>query len=98
MAKAGPKNRESCLPHEAWSKLADSDAGRVWADFETDILRTLAELLGSTIQRDRYLKELSDANRIVQNSPTILYRLRAEPALPMTYVSENVKEILGYEA
>ncbi len=82
-----------------WGQLAvdSSDAGRVWADFETDILQTLAELLGTTIQRDRYMKELSDANRIVQNSPTILYRLRAEPSLPMTYVSENVKEVLGYE-
>jgi diguanylate cyclase (GGDEF)-like protein/PAS domain S-box-containing protein len=35
-------------------------------------------------------KELSDANIIVQNSPTILYRLRAEPSFPLMYISHNI--------
>ena len=35
-------------------------------------------------------KELSDANIIVQNSPTILYRLRGEPAFPLIYISHNI--------
>src|SRR5688572_13977249 len=35
-------------------------------------------------------RELSDANIIVQNSPTILYRLRGEPAFPLIYISHNI--------
>ena len=35
-------------------------------------------------------RELSDANIIVQNSPTILYRLRGEPSFPLIYISHNV--------
>jgi diguanylate cyclase (GGDEF)-like protein/PAS domain S-box-containing protein len=35
-------------------------------------------------------RELSDANIIVRNSPVVLYRLRAEPALPIIYVSPNI--------
>jgi diguanylate cyclase (GGDEF)-like protein/PAS domain S-box-containing protein len=41
-------------------------------------------------------RELSNANIIVQNSPVILYRLRAEPAFPLIYVSHNITK-LGYE-
>jgi diguanylate cyclase (GGDEF)-like protein/PAS domain S-box-containing protein len=69
---------------------------RAWAEYEIDILRTLAELIGSAIQRDRYVKEISNANQIVQNTPTILYRLRGVPSLPMIYVSQNIK-LFGYE-
>jgi diguanylate cyclase (GGDEF)-like protein/PAS domain S-box-containing protein len=35
-------------------------------------------------------RDLSDANIIVQNSPTILYRLRGEPSFPLIYVSHNI--------
>lgn len=35
-------------------------------------------------------RELSDANIIVQNSPTILYRLRGEPTFPLIYISHNI--------
>jgi diguanylate cyclase (GGDEF)-like protein/PAS domain S-box-containing protein len=41
-------------------------------------------------------KELSDANLIIQNSPTILYRLRGEPALPLIYISHNITKF-GYD-
>ncbi|WP_416195205.1 EAL domain-containing protein [Pseudomonas sp. DC1.2] len=34
--------------------------------------------------------ELSDANIIVQNSPTILYRLRGEPSFRLMYISHNI--------
>ncbi|MDP1602696.1 MAG: EAL domain-containing protein, partial [Legionella sp.] len=37
-----------------------------------------------------------NANRIIQNTPTILYRLRGTPDLPMTYVSQNIK-LFGHE-
>jgi diguanylate cyclase (GGDEF)-like protein/PAS domain S-box-containing protein len=81
-----------------WGQIGfDScDQERVWADFEIEILQTMAELIGTAIQRDRYVKELADANRIVQNTPTVLYRLKGEPSLPMIYVSQNVK-LFGYE-
>jgi diguanylate cyclase (GGDEF)-like protein/PAS domain S-box-containing protein len=69
---------------------------REWPDLEVNILRMLADLIGNAIERDRYIKELGDASRIIERSPIILYRLSAEPALPMIYVSPNVDR-LGYE-
>jgi diguanylate cyclase (GGDEF)-like protein/PAS domain S-box-containing protein len=69
---------------------------RAWPAFEIEILQSLADLIGNAIQRDRYVKELADANRIVQNTPTILYRMRGEPSMPMIYVSQNVK-LFGHE-
>jgi diguanylate cyclase (GGDEF)-like protein/PAS domain S-box-containing protein len=63
---------------------------RQWSWAETDTLKTLAELIGTAINRARYVKELADANTIVQNSPTILYRLKGDPALPLIYVSHNI--------
>ncbi len=41
-------------------------------------------------------KALSDANIIIQNSPTILYRLRGEPSLPLIYISHNIAKF-GYD-
>ncbi|MCQ9423646.1 EAL domain-containing protein [Pseudomonas sp. LJDD11] len=35
-------------------------------------------------------RDLSDANIIVQNSPTILYRLRGQPSFPLMYISHNI--------
>jgi diguanylate cyclase (GGDEF)-like protein/PAS domain S-box-containing protein len=81
-----------------WGQIAfDScDQQRDWADYEIESLQTIAELFGTAIQRDRYLKELADANRIVQNTPTILYRMRGEPTLPMIYISQNIK-LFGHD-
>ncbi|MGJ7546239.1 putative bifunctional diguanylate cyclase/phosphodiesterase [Variovorax sp. LT1R16] len=42
-------------------------------------------------------RELSDANIIVQNSPTILYRLRGEPSFPLIYISHNITKF-GHDA
>jgi diguanylate cyclase (GGDEF)-like protein/PAS domain S-box-containing protein len=69
---------------------------RIWPDVEINILRMLADLIGSAIERERYVKELSDATRIIESSPTILYRLSAAPDMPMIYVSPNVDR-LGYD-
>ena len=74
----------------------DCRTERRWTPVEIEILRTLADLMGTAIQRERYVTELSDANRIVQNSPTILYRMRGVPSLPMIYVSQNIT-LLGYD-
>ena len=69
---------------------------RPWYDFEIEILATVGDLIGNAIQRDRYVTEITNANRIVQNTPTVLYRLRGVPSLPMIYVSQNIK-LFGYE-
>jgi len=81
-----------------WGQIGLDSCGpeRIWADYEVEALETVAELLGTAIQRDRYLKKLADANHIVENTPTILYRFRGEPSLPMIYISQNVK-LLGYD-
>jgi diguanylate cyclase (GGDEF)-like protein/PAS domain S-box-containing protein len=76
--------------------LESCTAERLWADFEIEILQTLGELIGNSIRRERYVEEIANANRIIQNSPTFLYRLRGEPSLPMLYVSQNIT-LFGHE-
>jgi diguanylate cyclase (GGDEF)-like protein/PAS domain S-box-containing protein len=81
------------VEEKLWGSLNfidSSDRKREWSWAETDTLKTLAGLIGVSITRARYVKELSDANMIVQNSPTILYRLRGEPSFPLIYVSHNI--------
>jgi len=76
-----------------WGALVfvdSSEAMRQWSWAETDTLKTLSELMGIAVTRARYVKELADANTIVQNSPTILFRIRGEPSLPLTYISHNI--------
>jgi diguanylate cyclase (GGDEF)-like protein/PAS domain S-box-containing protein len=81
-----------------WGQIAlESCKGeRVWADVEIEALQTLGDLIVNSIRRERYVSEITNANRIVLNSPTILYRLRGEPSLPMIYVSQNVK-LFGHD-
>ena len=47
-------------------------------------------MIGGAIIRERYVEELKNANTIVESSPTILFRLRGDPSLPLIYVSRNV--------
>jgi diguanylate cyclase (GGDEF)-like protein/PAS domain S-box-containing protein len=79
-------------------RVDDCKTERQWDRVETDALRTLAELVGSSIARAGHMAALADADRIIQNSPTVLYRLAAEPGWPMTYISSNVSRLLGYDA
>ena len=81
------------VSNKLWGVLSFIDsfhAARKWSWAETDALKTLGELIGVAILRARFVKELADANMIVQNSPTILYRLRAEPSFPLAYISQNI--------
>ena len=80
-----------------WGHISFDDCSkeRDWSDTEVDILTTLAQLIGTAITRERYVEELAKANTIVQNSPTILYRLRGDPSFPMIYISQNVS-LLGH--
>ncbi len=64
---------------------------RSWASAETDVLKILADMIGVAITRERHVTELARADTIIQKSPTVLYRLRAEPSLPMIYVSRNIE-------
>jgi diguanylate cyclase (GGDEF)-like protein/PAS domain S-box-containing protein len=80
---------------QLWGSLNfidSSDTRREWSWAETDTLKTLARLMGAAIGRALQIKLLADANTIVQNSPTILYRLRGEPPFPLTYISYNISK------
>jgi diguanylate cyclase (GGDEF)-like protein/PAS domain S-box-containing protein len=79
--------------NQLWGSLNfidSSDTRREWSWAETDTLKTLAGLMGAAIGRALQIKLLADANTIVQNSPTILYRLRGEPSFPLSYISHNI--------
>jgi diguanylate cyclase (GGDEF)-like protein/PAS domain S-box-containing protein len=65
-------------------------AERRWTRAEIDALRTLAEVIGSSVVRERFTTQLSDANKIVNSSPTVLYRLKGVVGLPLIFVSGNV--------
>ncbi|HEY8130241.1 MAG TPA: PAS domain-containing protein, partial [Hyphomicrobium sp.] len=81
-----------------WGRICfdDCTTAREWTLVEIDILRTLADLIGGAIIRERYIEKLKDANTIVERSPTILFRLRGDPSLPLIYVSHNVA-MYGYD-
>lgn len=82
-----------------WGTIAFEDCSgeHAWSEDEANSLKILAEFLGTAITRERYIEELRKANTIVQNSPTILYRLRGEPSFPMIYISQNIS-LLGYDS
>jgi diguanylate cyclase (GGDEF)-like protein/PAS domain S-box-containing protein len=63
---------------------------RDWSQAEIDTIEIAAELIGAAIARTSHLKSLADANRIIESSPTILYRLSPDPPFALTYVSRNV--------
>jgi diguanylate cyclase (GGDEF)-like protein/PAS domain S-box-containing protein len=70
---------------------------REWSPSEIDTLKTLAELVGAAVINTRSLQKLSDANRIIESSPTILYRLSPQEPFQLIYLSQNVRRY-GYEA
>jgi diguanylate cyclase (GGDEF)-like protein/PAS domain S-box-containing protein len=77
--------------------LDDCQQHRDWTSTEIDTFRTLAELIGAAVARSRHLAKLADAARIVENSPTILYRLAPRKPYPLVFVSQNVARY-GYSA
>jgi PAS domain S-box-containing protein len=70
--------------------IGDGDVNRTWTTVEIDTLRTLAELIGTAITHARDLTKITDADRIVENSSTILYRLDPKFPFAITYVSRNI--------
>ncbi len=81
-----------------WGQLGFDDCrtDREWSPTEVDTLETLAELVGAAVARTSYLKMLADANRIIENSTSILYRLALKPPFPLIFVSQNVSRY-GYQ-
>ena len=59
---------------------------RHWSGADVDALRILADMIGAAITRAR-------DETIVQNSPTILFRLSGERQLPMIHVSRNIERL-----
>ncbi len=72
--------------------MDSAPVARVWSWAETDTLASLAGLIGVSNVRQRYVRELADANTIVQNSPTVLFRIKGDPLLKLTYISHNIKK------
>ena len=75
----------------------DCRTERDWSSAEIDTIKILAELVGAAIGRAGHLQGLADASRIVEKSPTILFRLSPDPPFNLTYVSQNVSRY-GYDA
>jgi diguanylate cyclase (GGDEF)-like protein/PAS domain S-box-containing protein len=63
---------------------------RHWAAAEIDALRTLAEVIGAAITRERYVAALAMANKIVNSTPAALFRLAGGPEFPLTYIAGNL--------
>lgn len=82
-----------------WGQIGFDDCHfvRHWTSGEIDALRTLAELVGAAVLHSRYIARLADARRIVENSPTLLFRLGAPPPYALHYISSNI-ERYGYTA
>ncbi len=68
----------------------DCRSERDWSIAEIDSIKIVAELVGGAIARASHLKTMADASRIIERSPTILYRLAPDPPFDLTYVSNNV--------
>jgi diguanylate cyclase (GGDEF)-like protein/PAS domain S-box-containing protein len=81
-----------------WGLIAFDDCRveRHWGPAEVDTFKTLAELVGAAVARTRHLKTLADASRIIESSPTILYRLGPQAPFPLTYMSQNMR-LYGYD-
>jgi len=57
----------------------------------------LAELVGAAVASAAHLAILADANRIIESTATILYRVGPHFPFPLTFLSQNVSRY-GYQA
>jgi PAS domain S-box-containing protein len=77
--------------------LDDCESEREWTPSEVDAFKTLAEIIGAALALEKHVAELADANRIIENSPTILFRFAPGRDVPLIYVSQNISHY-GYSA
>jgi transcriptional regulator with GAF, ATPase, and Fis domain len=75
----------------------DCRSERQWSAAEIDMIKIVAELVGAAVERTARQGALADANRIIESSPTILYRLAPNLPFALTFVSQNVRRY-GYAA
>ena len=69
---------------------------REWLPAEIDIIKILVELVSTAVVSLRRLRVLADANRIVENSPTFVYRLAPQEPFRLLFLSQNVSRY-GYD-
>jgi diguanylate cyclase (GGDEF)-like protein/PAS domain S-box-containing protein len=74
------------------SALLDYD----WSDEDIGLLTMLAAVIGAALTREECAQALARADRVIQHSPTVLFRLGPDPALPLVYISANTG-LLGHE-
>ena len=79
---------------ELWGYFGfdDCHTERKWTATESDALQVLGGIIGGSVARARFIAELKDAKRILENSTTVLFRCKAETNMPVMYVSENVSK------
>jgi diguanylate cyclase (GGDEF)-like protein/PAS domain S-box-containing protein len=77
--------------------LDDCRTERNWSMTEIEAFKTLAQLVGAAIARSRQLAKLADATRIIENSPTVVYRLSPQAPYPLIFASHNIQRY-GYNA
>jgi diguanylate cyclase (GGDEF)-like protein/PAS domain S-box-containing protein len=83
-----------------WSGIIGFDNCRSehdWLPAEIDTIKILAELVSAAMVSLRRVAVLADANRIVEASPTVVYRLGPQEPFPLVFVSHNIRRY-GYNA
>jgi len=82
-----------------WGYLAvyDCRTQREWTSIEIAALKTMAELIGAAVAHASYIKNIAQANRIIEKSPTVLYRLGPQEPFLLTYLSQNARRY-GYDS
>ena len=71
--------------------LAESEHYRWFAMVLPALILSMAALFVAGVHiQQKQLRRLKDANRIVEGSSTVLFRLKATGGMPMAYISENI--------
>jgi len=68
-----------------------------WLPAEIHTIKILAELVSAAIISLRRPQVPTDANRIVEASPTIVYRMGPKAPFPLVNISQNIRRY-GYDA
>jgi PAS domain S-box-containing protein len=68
-----------------------------WSEDIISLLRIAGEIFTHSLERKQHEAESRQAKNIIENSPNVLFKWKAEKNWPVTYVTENVKQ-LGYSA
>jgi diguanylate cyclase (GGDEF)-like protein/PAS domain S-box-containing protein len=79
----------------------DCETLRVWTDLELEALRVAANTLGSAIARGRIIRDMEEAERryrtLVEQVPAIVYIDVVNDEMTTSYVSPQIRELLGVE-